>query len=406
MEAIALLEEVVKKDDAAFGAHHYLIHAYEGSKTPEKAWHDNARYAGLVTDIPHALHMPGHIYAQSDKITRSDLGVLGRRRRGAQVDRVRLALPAGPPRPQRPLPDPRAEPWRPLRRVDEVGAAPVHVQGEPARTLRQQPARRVAAGLLRSDQDRGSVREVGRDPGRHDHPRVRQAGAAGMAPLGHRSCPGQHRADRQREGDARRHAEGSDGRHIGQRADRDWAQELEATIAARSGDRKKAYELYRKAADREAAMLYTEPPSYPRPVVEGWGNVALALGDYATAEKATARRWRASRAAAAPISGLPRRSTGSDARPRRGRRARMPPGRGPRPTPTCRRCRSSERQRPRRRSEIFDATVAPRSITDPMRSPSCCGVKSLPSTVAARRPSRSTTAVCSEWVISPSSGQY
>src|SRR5262249_55025989 len=68
MEAIALLEEVVKKDDAQFGAHHYLIHAYEGSKTPEKAWHDNARYAGLVTDIPHALHMPGHIYAQSDKI--------------------------------------------------------------------------------------------------------------------------------------------------------------------------------------------------------------------------------------------------------------------------------------------------------------------------------------------------
>ena len=63
-------------------------------------------------------------------------------------------------------------------------------------------------------------------------------------------------------------------------------QELEATIAARSGDRKKSYELYRKAADREAAMLYTEPPSYPRPVAEGWGNVALAIGDHATADKA------------------------------------------------------------------------------------------------------------------------
>ena len=61
--------------------------------------------------------------------------------------------------------------------------------------------------------------------------------------------------------------------------------ELEANIAARSGNRKKADELYRKAADREAAILYTEPPSYPRPVVEGWGNVALALGDFRTAEK-------------------------------------------------------------------------------------------------------------------------
>src|SRR5262249_58899460 len=50
--------------------------------------------------------------------------------------------------------------------------------------------------------------------------------------------------------------------------------------------KKKASELYRKAADREAAMLYTEPPSYPRPVAEGWANVALATGDFATAEKA------------------------------------------------------------------------------------------------------------------------
>src|SRR5207245_5596685 len=68
MEAIRLLEEVVAKDDSQFGAHHYIIHAYEGSKTPEKAWHSNARYAGFVTNIPHALHMPGHIYAQSDRI--------------------------------------------------------------------------------------------------------------------------------------------------------------------------------------------------------------------------------------------------------------------------------------------------------------------------------------------------
>ena len=63
-------------------------------------------------------------------------------------------------------------------------------------------------------------------------------------------------------------------------------QELEATIAARGGDRKKANELYRKAAIREAALMYTEPPAYPRPVLEGWGNVALVLGDYETAGKA------------------------------------------------------------------------------------------------------------------------
>src|SRR6185503_12958853 len=52
LEAIKLLEEVVAKDDSHFGAHHYLIHAYEGSKTPEKAWHANQRYASLVVNIP------------------------------------------------------------------------------------------------------------------------------------------------------------------------------------------------------------------------------------------------------------------------------------------------------------------------------------------------------------------
>jgi tetratricopeptide (TPR) repeat protein len=62
--------------------------------------------------------------------------------------------------------------------------------------------------------------------------------------------------------------------------------ELEATIAARSGDKPKGYELFRKAADMEAALIYTEPPSYPRPVVEGLGVTAAALGDHDVAEKA------------------------------------------------------------------------------------------------------------------------
>ena len=68
LEGLRLLEEIVAKNDDHFGAHHYLIHGYEGSGTPEKAWHACERYPQLVTNIPHALHMPGHIYAQSDRI--------------------------------------------------------------------------------------------------------------------------------------------------------------------------------------------------------------------------------------------------------------------------------------------------------------------------------------------------
>jgi tetratricopeptide (TPR) repeat protein len=66
------------------------------------------------------------------------------------------------------------------------------------------------------------------------------------------------------------------------------ALELEAAITTRGGDRAAGYALFRKAADKEAALIYTEPPSYPRPVVEGWANVALAIGDAATAETAYA----------------------------------------------------------------------------------------------------------------------
>ena len=58
-----------------------------------------------------------------------------------------------------------------------------------------------------------------------------------------------------------------------------------ATSPRACGDRKKGFELLRKAADREAEMIYTEPPSYPRPAVEGLANVALALGDVKEAER-------------------------------------------------------------------------------------------------------------------------
>src|SRR6185369_567862 len=62
--------------------------------------------------------------------------------------------------------------------------------------------------------------------------------------------------------------------------------ELEATIAARRGDRKRSRYLFGKAAELEAGLLYTEPPSYPRPVVEAWGAAALVMRDYSSAEKA------------------------------------------------------------------------------------------------------------------------
>ena len=285
MEAIALLEEVVAKDNGQFGAHHYLIHAYEGSKTPEKAWRNNARYAGLVTDIPHAAHMPGHIYAQSDKIQEAISAFLG----AAQIEQKWIAsdslYPTGhhghnvhflvhalnlggryddsmkwaqhlltfKENPRDRNGNNQTGPWRQgyfalvksLVRFEKWDAIldgktiPLYDKPE------QNGWRHWAMGLAYAntgqlDKAKATLADLHKDL---------EAVTSSKEPIG-----------------------------IG-------AQELEAIVTARTGDRKKAYELFRKAADREAAMLYTEPPSYPRPVAEGFATVALSLSDYATAEK-------------------------------------------------------------------------------------------------------------------------
>ncbi len=86
MEAIGLLQEVVKKDDSRFGAHHYLIHAWEGSKTPEKAWHSNARYGGSVHGhSARRAHAGSHLRPERQD-HRSDLGVLCSGRDRAEMD--------------------------------------------------------------------------------------------------------------------------------------------------------------------------------------------------------------------------------------------------------------------------------------------------------------------------------
>ena len=286
MEAIALLEEVVAKDDGQFGAHHYLIHAYEGSRMPEKAWHANQRYAGLVTNIPHALHMPGHIYAQSDKIQEAisafsaaaaneqkwiasdSLYPTGHY--GHNVHFLIHALNLG---------GRYDDSMKWVQDLFTYKDNPRERSGNSQRTVWRQGYFGMIKSLVRFEK----WNEIldGKTIPVYDKPEQNawRHWAMGLA----YSANGQANqakailADMHKDLDAVTSAKEPLGIA---------AQELEATIAARAGDKNKAYELYRKAATREANILYTEPPAYPRPVVEGWGNVALMLGDYATAEKA------------------------------------------------------------------------------------------------------------------------
>jgi tetratricopeptide (TPR) repeat protein len=67
MEAVAILRDLLVKAPDHPGVHHYVIHGFEGSTFAKDAWLSCKRYSELVTNIPHALHMPGHIYSQTGR---------------------------------------------------------------------------------------------------------------------------------------------------------------------------------------------------------------------------------------------------------------------------------------------------------------------------------------------------
>jgi tetratricopeptide (TPR) repeat protein len=286
LEAIALLNDVVKKDDEHFGAQHYLIHAWEGSKTPENAWHACERYPQLVPNIPHALHMPGHIYAQSDKIPEAVAAFTAARANELTWIDADTLYPTGHHGHNVHF---LIHSLNLSGRYQDSMAQVQHLM-----TFKETPRDRSGNnqlgpwrqgyfGLIKSVVRFEKWNEIldGRTIPVYDKPEQNawRHWAIGLASaaIGQTEQAKAALADMQKDLEAVTASKEPIGIA---------ALELEATIAAKAGDRKKAYDAYRKAADREAAMLYTEPPSYPRPVVEGWANVALAAGDYATAEKA------------------------------------------------------------------------------------------------------------------------
>ncbi len=66
-EAVAILRSLLPRVPDHPGVHHYIIHGFEGSTFAKDAWPSCEKYSQLVTNIPHALHMPGHIYGQTGR---------------------------------------------------------------------------------------------------------------------------------------------------------------------------------------------------------------------------------------------------------------------------------------------------------------------------------------------------
>lgn len=60
----AILEPLFRKTPGHPGLAHYLIHAYDSPRLAPKAVGAAARYAQIAPSVPHAHHMPSHIYTR------------------------------------------------------------------------------------------------------------------------------------------------------------------------------------------------------------------------------------------------------------------------------------------------------------------------------------------------------
>lgn len=65
LKAAAILEPLFKKYPNHPGVAHYLIHTYDYANLAEKGLPFARVYAGIAPSVPHALHMPSHIFSRA-----------------------------------------------------------------------------------------------------------------------------------------------------------------------------------------------------------------------------------------------------------------------------------------------------------------------------------------------------
>lgn len=286
-ESLKLLRQVLAKDPVHTGANHFLIHALEGSNHLRDAVPVANRYAALAPNIPHVLHMPGHVYAQigmydeavkaflaSDAKEREYMAadpnysrlsfthneilllhVLGSQGRYqdaiSRISELMSSKEANPGERQfiyrigwfalmKTLV--RFEKWNEI-----LDGKTLPLFNQPFETLWYHWARGLAyASTSNAAGARSSLEQF---------QRLIQA-------LGFNPVPPQFQVA---------------------------ASELEAYIDVSTGNLKKGFEGLNRAAKSESLMPYTDPTVYPRPVLELLGKAALNARDFQAAENAYRR---------------------------------------------------------------------------------------------------------------------
>jgi tetratricopeptide (TPR) repeat protein len=291
-EAVAILRELAVKTPDHPGVHHYIIHGFEGSTFATDAWPSCKRYAELVPNIPHALHMPGHIYSQTGKwaeataafaaAAKNELGYM-------QADALYGSGHHG-------------------HNVHYLATA-YSFQGE------YDKAMEAARGLLAYKENPRLAKQADSFTGTYQQgwfATMRTMVQFGKwdellkgdtlpVPLKPRQIAWQHwalgvaNAEKGNAAAARQELIGMDAaladyRQRTGRVDPPELlvarKELEGHINVASGHAKKGLKTLEAAAREERHLRYSEPPYYPRPVNEGLGQDALRLGKLNVAEKA------------------------------------------------------------------------------------------------------------------------
>ena len=280
-EAVAILRGLLTKAPDHPGVHHYVIHAFEGSTFAKDAWPSCEKYSQLVTNIPHALHMPGHIYSQTgrwDDAQKSFADAAVNERKWMSQDKLYGDGHHG-------------------HNVHYLATA-YSFEGryddavEAAKELlnfKENPAQQAQADVVGSARAQGwfamlrtlvqfeKWNEILADQMLPDLPRPRQEAWKHWAKALAYANTGD--AAKAHDEAAKFDASLSDYRARTHRANPTELevarQEMQAHLEVADGHMDKALKLFELASKAERRLVYTEPPYYPRPVAEPWGRAAM-----------------------------------------------------------------------------------------------------------------------------------
>ena len=288
MEAVAILRQLMKDAPDHPGVHHYVIHGFEGSTFARDAFLSCERYVELAPNIPHAEHMPGHIYSQTgrwqDAVNAFEAAAANERywlkedataSNGHHGHNVHYLATA----------------YSFLGQYDKAINAARELLGyrESAKEVATVDGPRIAYrqgwfAMLRSIVQAERWDDLGQLPP-YDRPRQQawRHWAMGLAATakGDAATARTHLREMDDSVDTLKEAIHRIPEELVVAR-----MELDGHIDAAAGQTDSGIAKLEAAVDRERHMIYGEPPLYPRPAAEALGRVALKLGRADVAERA------------------------------------------------------------------------------------------------------------------------